>query len=111
MTANFSEFWESELSVPVENLLQKELSTLSMEEVTAHHQMLREYARDESNFAPEVKVALNELPQRFPMLEEKLVWDDATFISDAPGKNTNRFKMGGGDNPKSSRDEINTLFP
>jgi putative cardiolipin synthase len=82
--------------VPVENLLQKELSMLSTEEVTAHHQMLREYAGDESNFAPEVKVALNELPQKFPVLEEKLVWDDATFISDAPGKNTNRFKMGGG---------------
>jgi putative cardiolipin synthase len=106
MTVNFSEFWSSELSVPVEDLLQKELSTLSREEVTAHHQMLREYARDESNFAPEVKVALNELPLRFPMLEEKLVWDDATFISDAPGKNTNRFKMDGGGETTSQLIEV-----
>lgn len=106
MTANFSEFWSSELSVPVEELLHDELSALTEGEVTAHHQMLRDYARDESNFAPEVRVALGELPQKFPALEENLVWDEVSFISDAPGKNANRFKLDGGGESTSQLIEV-----
>ena len=96
MTTNFLEFWNSDLSVSVEELLQEELLTLSEVEVAAHHQMLRDYAKDESHFAPDVRTALGELPLKFPALQRQLIWDDVTFISDTPGKNSNRFKMDGG---------------
>lgn len=96
MAINFAEFWDSDLSVPVETLLDKEFSSLSETEVSAHHQMLRDYAKNESNFSPMVRATLGELPLKFPALEEQLVWDEVIFISDAPGKNTNRFKLDGG---------------
>jgi len=58
--------------------------------------MLQEYASNPDNFAPEVRETLVQLSTGFPELLRQLVWDDVTFISDAPGKNANQTKLDGG---------------
>lgn len=95
MSDNFEEFWHSELAVPVNRLLSTEVPQITEEQITAHHRMLDEYAKNPDNFAPEVRKSLEQLSDNFPQLAQQLVWDQVVFISDAPGKNSNQFKLDG----------------
>ena len=96
MSENFEEFWRSDLAAPVSLLLPAAEQQLTREQVANHYSMLQEYASNPDNFAPEVRETLVQLSTGFPELLRQLVWDDVTFISDAPGKNANQTKLDGG---------------
>ncbi|WP_243688784.1 hypothetical protein [Geotalea toluenoxydans] len=80
----------------MEKLLAKELKKLTPERVETIYANMHAYAGKAENFAPEVRMALENLPQRFSSLIEKLSWNDVRFISDLPGKNTARRRLDGG---------------
>ena len=88
MSANFQEFWESPLAVPVEELLQSADGPLSDEDVQQKYRELHAYARDPANFEAEIRSAIENMPIFFPQLLQAMVWHDVRFISDAPGKNS-----------------------
>lgn len=96
MTMNFDEFWVSELVVPVTELLQEKQAVLTPEKIRAHWQSLHQYAANEENFEPEVKFALANFHEFFAAMMPDLVWTQAEFINDKPGKNDNEFSLGGG---------------
>ena len=95
MSENFEEFWRSELAVPVNRLLPSAEQELTQEQVDSHFLMLQEYASNPDNFAPEVRETLQHLSSSFTELAQQLIWDEVSFISDAPGKNANEFKLDG----------------
>ncbi len=107
MQTNFDEFWNSDLSFEVSDILAKKLARISPETLEKHRQNLHDYAQTSENFSPLVRQALANLPSRFSSLIENLVWDDAEFISDIPGKNTNQFFLdGGGETTTRLRGEL-----
>ena len=94
MSENFEEFWGSDLAAPL--VFYPAAEQQPREQVANHYSMLQEYASNPDNFAPEVRETLAQLSTGFPELLRQLVWDDGTFISDAPGKNANQTKLDGG---------------
>ncbi len=101
MQASFDLFWKSDLSVKVEDLydglglLQKHVR-VDDDEVQRVYSELHTYAELPENFAPEVRVAIDDVPAAFPRLAQEVVWGKIDFISDEPGKNGKRFGLGGG---------------
>ena len=94
MQASFARFWDSELSVKVEDLLgYARVDDAGVERIYAG---LRAYARSPENFAPEVRAAIDSTPSAFPRLAREVVWGKAEFISDTPGKNQTRSGLSGG---------------
>ncbi|OQX17125.1 MAG: phospholipase D family protein [Desulfobulbaceae bacterium A2] len=101
MGESFNNFWNSELSVPVETLydglgLMQKNVRVTAEEVANIYRDLHDYAKMPENFAPEVVSAISRVPHAFPHLAGQVVWGRVDFISDVPGKNANRFRLGGG---------------
>jgi cardiolipin synthase C len=96
MGASFDRFWASPQAVPVEKLLAKELKKLTPERTNAIYADLHSYAAKAENFAPEVREALRNLPQKFDGLLREMVWEDVRFLSDIPGKNDRRSGLSGG---------------
>ncbi|WP_238525102.1 phospholipase D-like domain-containing protein [Geobacter sulfurreducens] len=94
--ASFARFWESPLAVPVEKLLKKGMKKMTPERTARVYADLHAYAGKPENFASEVRQALRDLPDRFDGLLREMVWDEARFISDLPGKNSGRDGLGGG---------------
>ena len=94
MQASFARFWDSELSVKVEDLL--EYARVDEAGVERIYAGLRAYARSPENFAPEVRAAIDSTPAAFPRLAREVAWGKAEFISDTPGKNQTRSGLGGG---------------
>ncbi|MBT9568986.1 MAG: phospholipase D family protein [Thiobacillus sp.] len=101
MQASFDAFWTSRFAVPVESLydgwglMQKHVKVNS-DEVQQVYQRLHAHARSPQNFAPEVRAAIQATPQVFERLTREIVWGEAEFIHDVPGKNGNRWLLGGG---------------
>ena len=101
MQDSFNQFWTSPLSAPVEELydglgvMQKHVS-VNDQEVRDIYARLHAYANDPYNFTPENRAAIADTPQSFQRLVEHTHWTDITFISDTPGKNKQRFLLGGG---------------
>ena len=96
MTASFERFWSSPLAQPVEDLLPTQLKKLTPERVAAVYAGLHGYAQKSENFAPEVRQALVDLPGKFAGLLRELVWDEARFLCDLPGKNDGQEGLAGG---------------
>lgn len=95
MAANFEEFWNSELAVPVERVLAHELEQISPADVRARAKYLHDYAGDPANFAPDVQAAISAASGQVPALLAMLAWGEMTFISDVPGKNRGDAGLGG----------------
>lgn len=101
MRKSFESFWGSERCIKVEDLydglglMQKRVS-VDDEEIRKIYRELHAYAAAEENFAPEVRAAIAAAPAAFAALSQQLVWGNLEFISDPPGKNQNRFRLGGG---------------
>jgi putative cardiolipin synthase len=101
VAASFEQFWASPLSVPVEQLydgiglMQKHVE-VNDAEVQDIYRWLHTYAAASENFAPEVRAAIDAIPETFPRLSAQTVWSGVEFISDVPGKNDNTFSLGGG---------------
>lgn len=101
MQASFERFWNSELSVKVEDLydglgLMQSNVSVDDAEVRAVYRDLHAYAKSPANFAPEVRAAIDATPTAFARLAEQMTWGEVTFISDRPGKNDSRIRLGGG---------------
>ena len=96
MTTSFERFWTSPLSKPVESLLADSLKKLAPVRVNEIYAELHGYARNTENFAPEVRQALADLPDKFDGLLREMVWDDVRFLCDIPGKNDGSKGLGGG---------------
>ncbi|SHI60762.1 Phosphatidylserine/phosphatidylglycerophosphate/cardiolipin synthase [Malonomonas rubra DSM 5091] len=92
---SFEKFWQNELAHPVEKLL-KDSTQPGPKRIKEIYRELHDYALDKDNFAPEVKQALADLPDKFKYLIDNLVWDQPAFISDVPGKNSGKQGLGGG---------------
>ena len=96
MSTNFEEFWNSDLSVSVEELLQAELEDLDQNLILEYKNFLHEYSLNETNFTSEIRLALENLPKKFSELTKNLIWEDVSFISDRPGKIENFVSLSGG---------------
>jgi cardiolipin synthase C len=86
--ASFERFWNSPLSVPVENLLTAQYDELLKNRTAAVAKIyneLHQYAADPSNFAPEVRAALSK-QSAIQSIINSAIWCDAMFLSDLPGK-------------------------
>lgn len=92
---SFEAFWKDDLAVPVSTQL-KQKQTLTGDEINQVYSELYSYAADPTNFAPEVRQALQDLSQRFPELLDQLVWEEISFLHDAPGKNSGEDGLQGG---------------
>ncbi|HEV7508947.1 MAG TPA: phospholipase D family protein [Thermoanaerobaculia bacterium] len=101
MQASFEEFWGNALSVRVDErynglgLLKKHV-TVDEAESQKIYREIHAYAASPKHFAPEVHEAIDTTPQAFPRLAGQVAWGQVEFISDRPGKNANRFLLGGG---------------
>ncbi len=101
MRASFERFWNSEISIKVEDLyggpgaLQKYVR-VNEEETQQIYRELHEYAKSPENFAPEVRAAIVATPASFSRVAQSMRWGKVEFISDRPGKNENQFRLDGG---------------
>ncbi|MFW5432461.1 MAG: phospholipase D family protein [Methylophilaceae bacterium] len=101
MQSSFNRFWASPLSAPVEELydglgiLQKNVN-VNDAEIRKIYAELHAYAKDPENFSLDVRKAINDTPQAFNDIVNKITWTNVEFISDTPGKNSNRLLLGGG---------------
>lgn len=111
MQQSFNQFWTSDLSVPVEQrfdgigLFKKNVS-VNDDEVLTVYRNLHAYAQSEENFEPEIRRAITEIPLAFKELANNIVWTDARFISDNPGKNDNTLGLDGGGLTTSALAEV-----
>lgn len=96
MRENFEEFWASSLSVPVADVLKNTSEIVSDRDARKRAQALHAYAADPANFEPEIRAAIDVMPEQFSTLLSTMSWHDARFISDAPGKNEGGAGLGGG---------------
>lgn len=93
---SFSKFWESSLSVDVHKLA-KEIPERVKDE--NKYERLHQYACDPINFWPEIRRAIEKMPEVFEDIKSsnKIVWlDSISFVSDLPGKNEATRGLGGG---------------
>jgi cardiolipin synthase C len=101
VNASFERFWQSALSVPVEELydgygLMKKNVKVDSAEVQAVYRELERYSADDANFTPAIRASIRAIPAEFPRLSQELRWTKARFLSDMPGKNDSRFALDGG---------------
>jgi len=98
---SFERFWKSSITVPTEELydglgiMQKHV-TVDDKAIQSIYDDLHNYAKYPENFEPEVHQAIQKLPQKFAELDKALLWCDVKVINDMPGKNSNKFSLGGG---------------
>ena len=97
MSDGFETFWNDSRAVPVAELLKRRKTGLAQERVQTIYAQMHEYAGNPRNFSPEIRSVLLALPGRFPALADSLIWSEARFIGDQPGKNkgTQGFSGGG----------------
>ena len=101
MRASFENFWNSELSVKVEDLydgfgLMQSNVSVNDADIAKIYRELHAYAQSPENFAPEVRTAIAATPTAFARLSQQMVWGEVEFICDRPGKNANEFRLDGG---------------
>jgi putative cardiolipin synthase len=100
MQGSFEDFWNSGIAEKVEELydgiglMQKNVK-VDDQKVARVYRELHEYASSPDNFAPEVRQAISNVPDSFSRLAGQIVWTRVEFISDVPGKNSNRFGLDG----------------
>lgn len=105
---SFSLFWDSDLSVPIGDLVNADSMVINTIE---KFEYLHQYACNPDNFWPEIREKINASPQIFKGLVEsqELVWvDQVSFVSDLPGKNETDGLNGGGLSTDSLIHLINT---
>lgn len=101
MQASFERFWNSDLSVKVEELydgwgLMQRNVQVNDEEIRRIYRELHEYAKSPENFEPEVRAAVVATPASFSRLAQQMTWGKVEFISDQPGKNAEQARFDGG---------------
>jgi len=107
MSASFEAFWNDSRAVPVQELLKRKIKKLTPERVQTIYTQLHDYAGNPSHFTPQIRSVLEALPSRFPALADSLIWSEARFIGDKPGKNAGTEGFSGGG--QSTRELIEIL--
>lgn len=98
MRENFDEFWSSQFAIPVETILSDAAQDITDADVELRARQLHAYAADPENFEPQVRQAISEVSQYFPLLLQAMSWQHVVFINDVPGKNDGESGLqGGGD--------------
>ena len=106
ISANFDNFWEHPLSVPVEKIFAEHRFFRNPPEVTDSqvlriYAQLHAYAKQDSNFDPLLKQAIRSIPESFERLGQEMVWTQVDFIHDTPGKNRSESLQGSGDSTRA----------
>ena len=99
MRASFERFWTSPLAVPVEQAIEQGGDTearIDDAEAQRVYGVLAAYAAAPANFAPEVRAAIDAIPDDFAELAAGLAWGHVDFINDEPGKNLGSEGLAGG---------------
>ncbi|MES2515917.1 MAG: phospholipase D family protein [Bacteroidota bacterium] len=94
--SSFNLFWESAYVADVKSLIDTTLYTYTQPN---RFDNLHQYACDSSNFWPQVREKIKNIPAAFNMIQSsgKLQWvDRVEYISDIPGKNDGSHGLGGG---------------
>lgn len=92
--ASFEQYWQYDLSVPVEDLVKD-----NPFEENPDFTRLHSYACNPENFHSAIRAEIEQVPDTFEQLnrEGKFVWlDDVEYVSDMPGKNDGSQFLGGG---------------
>ncbi|MDW6091465.1 phospholipase D family protein [Vibrio rhizosphaerae] len=92
--ASFDQYWQSDLSVPVEGLIDGQPYSENPE-----FSRLHSYACNPENFNPEIREEIEQVPETFNhlMKEGKFLFiDHVEYIADIPGKNDRKHFLGGG---------------
>lgn len=92
--ASFEGFWNSDRAAAVEAIYAG-TGPLENSVIQRIYGDLHAYAQQPDNFAPEVRAAIDAVPQQIPALLQALDWGLVDFISDRPGKNEGSFAGGG----------------
>jgi putative cardiolipin synthase len=93
---SFELFWKSSYVKDVKSLID---TTLYNYTAADRFDNLHQYACDSTNFWPQVRKKIQNIPTAFEMIQStgKLQWvDSVEFISDIPGKNDGSKGLGGG---------------
>lgn len=98
---SFNQFWASPLSAPVEELydgigLMRKNVSVKDSEIVDIYADLHAYANNLENFNLETRQAIKQTPHAIKQLLAETIWTNIEFISDTPGKNSNRLLLGGG---------------
>ena len=96
MSENFEEFWNSGFAHPVEDLLVDIGRDVTAADIEQKSRDLHAYAADPKHFKPEIRRAIMGAPGKFPEIVDAMSWEDVSFISDIPGKNSGEEGLGGG---------------
>jgi len=92
IASSFNQFWHSELSIPVENLIN------TKQKISTNYNALHQYACDPLNFVPQVREQINDIPKAFAEINKagQFHWlEGVEYISDQPGKNDKNEFLGG----------------
>ena len=93
---SFEQFWQSELSVDVNDLIAEKTA----KDYLPNFEPLHQYACDPLNFAASVRNKIRDIPKAITAIQQtqQLQWlENVEYISDMPGKNNaNKFLAGGG---------------
>lgn len=93
---SFSLFWDSDLSIPVSDIVSLEDSKIN---ANGKMEYLHQYACNPENFWPEVRDKIKSVPLSFDQIQAsgEMAWvDSVVFISDKPGKNDGEKGLKGG---------------
>ncbi len=93
---SFDLFWNSELSVPVSEIVNEEDYQLNID---VKYEYLHQYACSPENFWPQIREKIKVIPQLFKEFGTNgdLIWTkNVSFVSDVPGKNDGSDGLGGG---------------
>lgn len=96
MNSSFEQFWNSDLSVSVADILSQEDVDLNTE---TKYEYIHQYACDPNNFWPQVREKIKRVRSSFQRMQDSgdLVWvDSVAFVSDLPGKNDGTQGLKGG---------------
>lgn len=89
----FNEYWDHELSIPIEDIVQYSSEDVIPEDT---YRFVQNYAKDSLNFWPEIR---NQVPNSLSTIlkSQNFYWvDSVAFVSDIPGKNESIDGLGGG---------------
>jgi len=99
MKKSFNVYWDDELTVDAEKLLSSTERWMTKEQANDIYSELHAYANNPDNFKLEIKQRITNLfEKKFPALIKSMVWTNVHFVSDEPGKNSNKFSLDGGGN-------------
>lgn len=91
---SFEQYWQFELSVPVEDLVED-----NPYQHNPNFSRLHAYACNPDNFDPAIRAEIEQVPETFEQLshEGKFLWvEDVEYVYDIPGKNDGTVFLGGG---------------